>query len=81
MINDLIRFRKGIDNFNDDAEINNLIENVIIQNFILENNHNKIKRKDKERLKKICETIYDSCSNKSEAQKVINNIIENDLFS
>jgi len=68
-------FRKEIDNLNDDTEINNLIVNVTNTKFYFDNNHKKINKKDKERLKKLCEIIYDSCCNKSEAQKVINNII------
>ena len=81
VINDLIRFKKGIDNLNDNTEINNLIENVNNTKFYFEKNHNKIKRKDKDRFKKILETIYDSCCDKSEAQKVINNIIKKDIFN
>jgi len=81
VINDLIKFKKGIDSIKSNTEINNLIENVNNSRFYFENNHNKIRRKDKEKLKKICETIYDSCSNKSEAQKVINIIIKKEIFN
>jgi molecular chaperone HtpG len=79
VINDLLKIIKETDNI-DNTSINDLLENVNNSRFYFEMDHNNIKRKDKEKLKKICETIYESCSNKSEAQKVIKSIIEKNIF-